>query len=1569
MKKLSFVKAFLAASALALIVPGCSDFGTDENNVGQTAPSGKVALKVNIGNGYDSLRTALPSAESIALSQYTYSLLAESESTEKAYIFGSAESGVAYSTAVSPKAAYIDKGTYNFVLTAFDASGKAILAGALNKEITEENNTLAFKLYAATENSQEGTVAITVNYPTDMGVTVLTAKLYGDAGCSGDGTELAVNGTGENGALEEGKRLVSGEISAGESFVKITLSDGAEEIGSCTEAVYAVEGITSSSKVDVVAEQYKATVELLDENVNEAKIVTLKRIIVSGENETEKDITFNLSVVEDSNNKKYAGYVPCGDYNVYVDNGNTSKARISNVSPASFYASKDVKSIAISWAEGKDITRYSGIVTAQDVLNDLIITRTYTNNSYDSASETISAATYQLVIDGNVVPNTYILTGSAVTVKVKYNDEISSADFTVNLAEDKISAISANCIVNEKESDYIFAANDFEVTASWLSGREATKLSSSSYKVEQTAAVTSDNKTTIAVTITLEAAVYAYDDSENALGVIDTVEPITVNVEVSLKKYSHTYSFAKNDSLNLKMVKDYRYSDTGNLSTKTCVDYYYDDGLFMATSQNAVFIRGNKNAVTGGIGAIVYTGKIKGPFTGSVNINNTNDSNKGRNVVVYIGTTLSDLFTQTPVVNKEINGQTAQDVSFDYEGNDEVYVGVGFSGGMLYLHSLTVTNAYSDFYTVENEDTKILEIAKSDWTAARAEDSIYMTANQNGYTVDSYGLLTTKLAVTVADDADYSKYLAASNDVYTAYANLVPYVKPTSITVKNGGVTIALTDEGYPDQSFNFASLTNGTIDVFSASESAATDTPTGSIKWSISIPETNGLTGATIDASTGVITGIAGAGEATVTVSDGDLLNRASDISVSFKIIVSNEVTNEIKLSTALSAIQTALEAGNFDYVGTKAAIANVESAVNAAIDSLNSSVKAGVTTTVAFVKDSTDETKDTQDIIVTVNIDGITENNTYIYDFETQYTYGSGTDKKTGVEAQLARAKEVFVSATSELSWADDETAASMKTKIENVLTESVLANITKYDVEVSYIEVEASDDTAASLTVVLTSTIDSSKTDSTVYKYDTSVYVLKSASAMISFNKDDVYDAKASNASKLEYLTIVGGDKTWDVKSFDVYTKDDLPTSDTTATKTSQSITALQMKSGRSFALKVKGVKSFDVVGQTGTSDRKMNYSVIAKNGEILVPVTECTYSEKNTTMFFGANTKSDDVVTITLSSLTNDTTYTGYIILYNTQKETITISGQPDAEARLLTNGTYTGLSATSDLEGSTITSWTSSDTSVAEIDSSNATITYKKAGKTTIKATSSTGKTASFELEVLNFSLNKTTLSIAKAATAELSLVIPEGIDASNHSFTWSSSDSDKVEISEPTNNTVTVTAKSETAENSPVTITVKDGDTQIATCEITVTDESGASVDETKTTLTAADFSNFVPDGSKVVPGTIFIPAAAGVTIDNGTINLAGKAKAGERWIKFTVEKAGTVTVVCKTTKSSSSIDFGSVGETTFKNDTNVKNALTQSESLTKGEQKTKTFTIEAAGTYFIASKTEAVNITSITVE
>ena len=484
MKKLSILKAFLAASALALLVPGCSGIdGGYETAVENSSniKNGKVALNLSIGDGYASLRTALPSAEDIALSQYTYALSAKSGEAEKIYLFGSATEGIEYAKAISVKAAYIEEGTYDFELIAFK-EGKAILAGVLNgKEITATSNTLSFRMYAADSDSQTGSLAITVTYPTDMGVAVTSttaenettitavpgvkAELFSDASCSGTGTALSVIGTGNDGAFETGKVLVAAtDISAGKSFVKITLSDGTETIGSAVEAVYAVEGMVSSSEVAVEAEKFLATVKLQDATIATAKEIKVKAVVDGAE----KGDFISLSVVDGSDNKNYQAYLTAGlSYNVYVGDAKKDGVVISDVTTKEFYAEKDLSAIEIAWASGSAPTDlYVNQTDLNDVLLGLInVTKKYSNGESDTP------------VLANTLDATLTVTSDSTaeqTVNVTLDGKTAATGLALTLNADELDSIAVTQVptnVSYKQNES-FAPAGMKITATYKSKNE-----------------------------------------------------------------------------------------------------------------------------------------------------------------------------------------------------------------------------------------------------------------------------------------------------------------------------------------------------------------------------------------------------------------------------------------------------------------------------------------------------------------------------------------------------------------------------------------------------------------------------------------------------------------------------------------------------------------------------------------------------------------------------------------------------------------------------------------------------------------------------------------------------------------------------------------------------------------------------------------------------------------------------------------------------------------------------------------------------------------------------------------
>ena len=283
---------------------------------------------------------------------------------------------------------------------------------------------------------------------------------------------------------------------------------------------------------------------------------------------------------------------------------------------------------------------------------------------------------------------------------------------------------------------------------------------------------------------------------------------------------------------------------------------------------------------------------------------------------------------------------------------------------------------------------------------------------------------------------------------------------------------------------------------------------------------------------------------------------------------------------------------------------------------------------------------------------------------------------------------------------------------------------------------------------------------------------VYTLSGESAELSFDKDVIYDAEAANASKFNYMTITGGTNTWSSQLFD----------------DAHTINALAMKSGRSYALKVKGVAAFTVFVKNGTSaDRSFSYKV---EGESITTLSEDAVVAKGSSVTSATvNTGSTDELTITFSNTTSNTVYIGYVVLYSTAQtipvETVTISGAPTS-AVLLATGTVQ-LSATVAPERATAKTltWTSSAEEVATVDSTGK-VTLVAAGTVTITATAPSGVKDEAEITVQAAEVKVSAIAVKDSSEATsgtvnagdtltlTATVTPE--DASNKAVTWASSD-------------------------------------------------------------------------------------------------------------------------------------------------------------------------------------------------
>ena len=415
MKKLRFAKALFTALALTLAVSGCSNVdsaeGTEVVPVVQTQAN-KIALKISVGNGY--ARTAVPGE--IDLSSYTYMLEALPTGTGGMKpITLTGDTPIAYSELIGTTTLFVEAGTYSFTLVAY-AEGEAVLAGTLfDKEITAENNSLAFKLFAVpseSETAQQSQVVIDVTVPAGYGAKTILAELYVSSDEDfNDEIDLDNNGGIELRPVEgDSTKLsatVSGSVPAGNSNILLmVLDEDDEKIGMDVVSAYAVKGIVSSDTRNIAIFQYKASVTVTTTDTT-APVVTLKNANVS---DAEK---ITLSTASTASPFTYDGYVPIGTYNVFV--GENPHGSLNNATPLDVDTNVTLDSISAAWKDGTQPVLYVG-ATESEVLAALTVTGIYKDHDGNTTNQEITSG---CSLSG------YDSTKTSQTVKVAYSGKES----------------------------------------------------------------------------------------------------------------------------------------------------------------------------------------------------------------------------------------------------------------------------------------------------------------------------------------------------------------------------------------------------------------------------------------------------------------------------------------------------------------------------------------------------------------------------------------------------------------------------------------------------------------------------------------------------------------------------------------------------------------------------------------------------------------------------------------------------------------------------------------------------------------------------------------------------------------------------------------------------------------------------------------------------------------------------------------------------------------------------------------------------------------------------------------
>ena len=247
-------------------------------------------------------------------------------------------------------------------------------------------------------------------------------------------------------------------------------------------------------------------------------------------------------------------------------------------------------------------------------------------------------------------------------------------------------------------------------------------------------------------------------------------------------------------------------------------------------------------------------------------------------------------------------------------------------------------------------------------------------------------------------------------------------------------------------------------------------------------------------------------------------------------------------------------------------------------------------------------------------------------------------------------------------------------------------------------------------------------------------------------------------------------------------------------------------------------------------------------------------------------------------------------------------TVPVSGiQLSQTSAALTVGDTLTLTKTiypSDATNQAVT-WTSSAVSVASVDS-NGKITAKTAGSAVITCKSVSDNSVvgicnvtvkakvqtPTEIKVSTISLNKTTASVTKGKTLQLTATVTP-TNATNKVVTWSTSDKNVATVS-PSG---LVTAK--LAGTATITCTAKDGSGVKATCKITV---KNPVVKVTKVTLNKTT-ATLAPKEALTLKATVTPTNATNkaVTWKSSNTKIATVSSSG----KVTAKAAGTVTITC----------------------------------------------------------------------
>lgn len=1030
MKKVRFVKALFAAAVLSFAIPGCSDFDGSESTGTVQTQGNKIALRISAGNGYE--RTAIPSAEQIKLSEYTYGLF-KVDGSEKVSLFE--KGAVLYNDLISGNVVYVEAGTYTFSLVAYKDNAE-ILGGTLaNKTISETDNSLSFKLFALEADSLNGNVSIAVTVPAGYGAASVSAEVKAASNITTDAAK-SFNLSAVDGDSTALTATVTENVPSGSSSVLLSVRDAdGKEIGTDTVLVYAVKGITSYDSRTIPLTKYKASVSVKTDSAT-APVVTLKNKKVSDA------AVITLTTESSASPFAYSGYVPMGEYDVFV-NGDPHGS-LTNSTSVSVDTNLTLQSISAAWKDGKQPVFYVGASEAE-IISALVVTGSYKDADNNEKPQSITSGYSLSGYDASKTDTTQ-------TVKVAYSGK-ESGEISITLTPvvvKTIALVKAPSKTTYKLGESLDLAGliikptmnngdvgeDVVYSTTTEADFAATGFASTEVAANKTVTITYKNT----ATATFDAKIIALDKIEITTQATKTEYKTGDDLDLTGMVVKASYTDGTTSGLNeadvTSAVSTSGYSKTADGEQTMTVSYTEGSG------ENAI----TKTATFKVTVAHVFTETMTLDFTGS------SPAGKTWNGVPIRG---SDNKNVAALVTRA-EGSFAGYLGRNFWLVDGVYAEYcNSAAGLGYTNSEKDTTHESTAFVkaIESEaiggpfkltvktNTKEREFriyVSADKTTLWTSNPVVaenLSANSGTHTFECTGTEPVYIGIGTLPASDKTVYSSISSILLeTDTAIPTDSFPATGIAFTNSGIengALTLTKDSIPEDGYQLTT----TVTPDYANDKTVSFSVTGNTK--VSVSET-GLVTAASDMS------------ANETVTITAKANGGSDVTATLSLTVKAEADPADKVSTTVNELKTALNAAgsSFSYGNTAAVVNNANSFIGT------------LTLTYSDVEITPSLDATTGKLTFTVKKDDVTDTSVVI-------------EYSEEIAKALVQSAVDAIKALSAYKW--DTDAATTKTALDGAITEFADVNVST--------EAGKSEDDQETVTVTVSNKILSTVIDKTL------------------------------------------------------------------------------------------------------------------------------------------------------------------------------------------------------------------------------------------------------------------------------------------------------------------------------------------------------------------------------------------------------------------------------------------------------------------------------------------------------